>query len=112
MPFPLIAVDIGNSRLKFGLFERGPARNFPTPGRSLALGPDWQPAQLLEWLPRDFPLCWRIASVQRTSTARLLEWLANDPRFDASLLTLSDLPLAVDVEQPEQVGMDRLVNAV
>jgi len=110
---PLIAVDIGNSRLKFGWFDQVASTGLPEPDRALTLDPSWQSEQLLLWLAdHRGPLRWRIASVQRTSSAQLTDWLLEQKQTDVRQLTRDDLPLALDVDQPELVGMDRLVSAV
>lgn len=126
LPVPLLAVDIGNSRTKFGLFagatSAGAATEaLPAPLRMLELpSADWDPAALLQWLdglPFAAPLTWVIASVNRASTARLLRWLNEVPRAGTlaaqpRLLTSAVLRLEISVEQPELVGIDRLLGAV
>ena len=109
--FPLVAVDIGNSRIKFGLFETPPQRGeFPAPAKSASLGPDLSPRDLEDWLnDAAAPRSWLIASVQRTTAARLMERLGSRP---TRLLERADLPVIVDMPKPEQVGIDRLANAV
>jgi type III pantothenate kinase len=112
LTLPLLAVDIGNSRTKMGLFTKmaGP---LPVPDRTLALDSQWHPGKLAAWL--DGPATrfrWRIASVNRAATARLLEWLAEQAAENIRVLTVADYPLAVEVDEPEQVGMDRLANAL
>jgi type III pantothenate kinase len=109
---PLIAVDIGNSRIKFGLFESlGKDDPLPKPQSELSLPTDeWQPAAISEWLPkRETQPRWYIASVNGPATSRLLAWLA---AADACELTHRDLPLKIRVEAPEHVGIDRLLGAV
>ena len=110
---PLVVVDIGNSRVQMGLVsgltpvgrpEWGRLENFPTS--------DWSPAALANWLPSQ-PVAWRVASVHRPTEQRLAQWRAEARPLDHyHLLRVGDLPLKVDVEQPERVGMDRLVAAV
>ncbi len=108
----LIAVDIGNSRIKLGLFTNLPSGELPVPERAISLSPDWTAEQLADWMPEACGCSeWRIASVQRTYSAKLMEFLTGRG-ISAHLLTAADLPLAVHVEQPDKVGVDRLVNAV
>ena len=114
-PFPLVAVDIGNSRMKFGLFDRDPLESLPEPIRTLHLTgeePDFdrlaqgllEPAQALTW--------W-IGSVNRPLTSRLVDWLHLDrPGERITLLASGDLPLRVALERPDMVGIDRLLDAV
>ncbi|HEV3417243.1 MAG TPA: type III pantothenate kinase [Pirellulales bacterium] len=121
MAAPLIAIDIGNSRIKLGLFDQAvePDR-VPLPSRVLDLPVDrWEGTQLAAWLPAapDWPE-WRVASVNRPAAARLLEWIERECRTPAGtppaarLLTVADLPLTVQLEHPERVGIDRLAAAV
>lgn len=118
---PLVAVDIGNSRIKLGLFETlegrenvGPER-LPVPTHTFDLDPARQHFDLLDtWLA---PLggsqaCWWIASVQRSFTTRLLAWLRDRGVAQAMLLSAADLPLRVEVARPDMVGIDRLAAAV
>lgn len=112
MSFPLIAVDVGNSRIKLGLFEQAASVGLPEPVLALTLGSDWRSDELMKWLPGGGTLNWRIASVQRSTAARLMEWLSSQPDQRARLLSHTDLPLEINVEQPDLVGVDRLVNAV
>jgi type III pantothenate kinase len=109
---PLVAVDIGNTRTKLGLFTTLGA-GIPEPDRTLALGPDWRPAQLEAWLagPADL-VRWRIASVNRSGEARLLQWLVTRAADRFEVLSVDDYPLAVEVDEPDKVGMDRLAGAL
>jgi type III pantothenate kinase len=56
---------------------------------------------------------WRVASVQRAAEDRLREWISQKrPADKYQLLGHADLPIQVDVERPERVGLDRLAAAV
>lgn len=114
-PRPLIAVDVGNSRVKFGWFERLAADGLPAPARTLRLaldGDDW-PA-LLEWLGKaPAEVDWRIGSVNRGVATRLIDWLReHDAIGSTMLLAASDLPIQVALPRPDMVGVDRLLDAV
>jgi type III pantothenate kinase len=126
MSSPLIAVDVGNTRVKFGLFAApaSAAEHLPTPIKSFAVPSiDWNLAELNGWLS-DLPADadWWIASVNRPALARLISWkehlnqatqhtatrrVSQTPR----LLKHSDLPIQAAVEHPERVGIDRLAGA-
>ena len=117
---PLIAVDIGNSRMKFGLFAdtaRGkPATALAEPRRThqLAQG-DGDLDELVHWLAdRDVAAVdWWIASVNRPAATRLIDWLREHgaaPR--TRLLYSGDLPLVIELPRPDMVGIDRLLGAV
>ncbi len=116
----LIAVDIGNARIKLGLFAArcaaDPAAALPEPARTLSL--DGHAPQLQEtaaWLGTDGEglLSWWIASVDRPATTRLIDWCREHrPDDRIVLLGAEDLPLAVRLERADMVGVDRLVDAV
>ncbi len=144
MPTPLstglLAIDIGNSRVKLGWYaprDTGPnpsamgllpggpthARSLPMPDRQLALegGSENDPrsgellSRWLDALPLSSARC-LISSVQSARLERMLGQLASD-RLDGRLLPPhvlrhDDLPLAIRTDQPEQVGIDRLLNGV
>ena len=129
---PLIAVDIGNARIKLGLFQSVGGSALPEPKATLQLTggvPEFE--RLAAWVqemthestggapsPQPSPegrggLAWHIASVNRPATTRLLDWLhANRPDDRVRLLAASDLPLTVDLKRPDMVGVDRLLDAV
>lgn len=113
---PLVAVDIGNARLKLGLFSSGPAAGLPEPLASLQVAgvePDLQ--RIGPWLSEaaQGDLSWWIGSVNRPTATRLIDWLRHEcPADRVTLLAAGDLPLAVAVERPDMVGIDRLLDAV
>ena len=127
----MIAVDIGNARIKLGLFAGGCAAGLPEPVRTLPLlgdAPDLD--QIAPWLARSAARCdsvreaarhdgmsatgtWWIASVNRPAATRLIDWLSQHrPDDRITLLAAGDLPLEVRLERPDMVGIDRLVDAV
>jgi len=118
--FPLVAVDIGNSRIKFGLFtsppEPGSTSGLPVPAQTLDLEP--KPEHLPEitrWLgsaTAPGSVSWWIGSVERSSTVRLVDWLRGEDANRLTLLSANDLPLAVRLPLPDRVGVDRLLGAV
>lgn len=113
---PLMAVDIGNSYAKLGLFECSRnigERELPLPVQTTSFATAEGPSDgLLEKLPQE-TLRWRISSVNRAGQQRLLEWLRRHrPADDLQLLTHRDLPIEVHVDEPAKVGLDRLAGAV
>jgi type III pantothenate kinase len=127
--FPLIAMDVGNARIKLGLFRSSCAAGLPEPEATLTLAddsPDFE--QLAAWLSEsDRPLAsscpaphaprlafhWSIASVNRPAATRLIDWLREHrPEDRVTLLAAGDLPLRVKLERPDMVGVDRLLDAV
>jgi type III pantothenate kinase len=138
---PLVAVDIGNSRIKLGLFPAGSGAaprftsnaktsgmlattTLPVPQAELDLhSKDWaQPAvaeasamQLANWLAKHAPrgARWKIASVFRAVSANLQTWIATQrPGESCQMLVNAELPIHANVEHPERVGIDRLLAAV
>jgi type III pantothenate kinase len=129
---PFIAVDIGNSQLKFGLFSDNRSENgLPVP--TAVFEPpatSFNPASLCEWLAGagrrvDEPMRWWIASVNRGPTQALAAWLsergAQEGKAQSNetglaphycFLKHSDLPLKVSLDEPQRVGIDRLLGAV
>lgn len=115
----LIAVDIGNSQTKFGLFDvEARSRRLPSPvaihNQSSA---SLDEATLRKWLEGcAAPRVWRVASVNRPAAKRLLEWLAANEAAGAGEnirpIEQRNLPLRVRLAAPERVGIDRLLGAV
>lgn len=110
---PLMVVDVGNSRIKFGAFEHPLAEALPHPTRAVAVRHDWQDADLEAFMPSGpSAFVWSIASVNRPASERLVQWLAGRGVQRVQLMSHADLPLAVDLPLPGKVGIDRLANAV
>ncbi len=125
---PLIAVDIGNSRIKLGLFREGCKTGLPEPASSLHLdGRQPEFDRLSDWLAAAYPyplpisqvergeerFRWHIGSVNRPAASRLIDWLRDHRGEDEiMLLTSGDLPLTVRLPRPDMVGVDRLIDAV
>ncbi len=114
---PLIAVDVGNSRIKLGLFRQGVAVGLPEPQATLHLTgrlPEFD--QLDAWLASPHPekaLRWHIGSVNRPAASRLIDWLRDHrPDDEIVLLTSGDLPLVVKLPRPDMVGVDRLLDGL
>jgi type III pantothenate kinase len=115
--WPLIAVDIGNRRAKFGLFGGGGVDGLPEPEQTLAIdgarASDWD--ALDAWLARRRreTLSWWIGSVNRPTATGLIDWLRNRRPDDAiTLLAACDLSLGVSLARPDMVGIDRLLDAL
>jgi type III pantothenate kinase len=110
---PSIVVDVGNTRIKWGLCLDPTPHSVLSPQYS-SLPPDdpaaWQ-RQLEQW-QQTGPQSWAISGVQPQRRDRLVDWARQ--RGDA-VRVLDDwqcLPLTVRLEHPEWVGIDRLLNAV
>ena len=113
---PLIAVDVGNARIKLGLFRPDRGDALPEPERTLQLDgrrPEW--GLLPGWLKEtdQGQTHWWIGSVNRPTTTRLLDWIrGRRPADPITLLAAGDLPLVVGLQRPDMVGVDRLLSAV
>lgn len=108
----LAAVDVGNSAIKLGLFAPGDGLALPSPLHVLEnTSPEEVVAACNQFAAER--LAWRVASVNRPAAARLEQCIqqhrTND---DFRLLQCGDLPLTVDLPNPERVGMDRLAAVV
>jgi type III pantothenate kinase len=121
-PNALIAVDVGNARIKLGLFSgQGDCPSFratlPEPKRTLSLpGRAADFTQLAAWLGETeagTAAAWYLASVNRPAATRLVDWLrAERPQDRLTLLAAGDLPLVVRLPRPDMVGVDRLLDAL
>lgn len=109
---PLVAVDIGNQRLKFGLFSQS-QEFLPTPTQTLAMTANEGFDALDSWIGPRTNLSWWIGSVNRPSATVAIEWLRRHRPGEAiTLLAAGDLPLKAAVERPDMVGIDRLLDAL
>jgi type III pantothenate kinase len=102
----LVAIDIGNSRTKIGLFVD--KRNASTGQTRL------DQATLGDWLAAEVPPNTQlvVSSVNRPRLAQLRESLDVPRQGLLRELAYHDLPLQVDTRHPDKTGIDRLVAAV
>ena len=114
----LMAVDIGNTRVKFGRYLRGgidPVGGLPQPGQVII--ENTLKFQQLDLGLREEPLEegteWLISSVNDENLSRLSQWLQeNRPKDSVRVLSQRDIRMPVVVDEPEKVGLDRLCNAL
>ena len=117
----LFAVDVGNTRVKIARWRGGAASVFQD-GRPCV--PDAERADgscdlteierwLLESGNRELDSAfWIVSSVNNRKTARLKTIVERIRKEDSFyLLTLDDLPLEVEYDYPEKLGIDRAVAA-
>jgi type III pantothenate kinase len=101
-------VDIGNSHIKWG---RCTPTGVTTVRRLSATDPDeWDQAYLAEGSPR----CWAIASVHPDRREAFVAWLLQR-RADSRIWVIAShraIPLPLQVDFPERVGLDRLLDAL
>src|SRR6478672_4316487 len=134
----LMAVDIGNSRVKLGQFqcecagEDDASKGVPTTDDPLLPEPvatfdlpirhdtgEFDANRLIAWCNEHLGsgTSWRIASVHRGAAARLStvlsEW-ATQSKIDCPIrqLTYRDVPITIRVDEPARVGIDRLLAAL
>lgn len=127
----IVAVDIGNSQIKLGLFAGAPtapakkpqhALPEPTATLELPIAHDtgrFDVAQLTAWCDAHVPteVRWLIGSVHRGAAAQLTETLAtwsrqHERNWQVRKLSNQGLPLSIRVDEPARVGIDRLLAAV
>jgi type III pantothenate kinase len=109
---PVLAVDVGNSRIKFGEFAAAEHDALPRPRWTGAVDLGWSEAELTKRLTAEAAdFAWTIASVNRPAANRLIEWLSQRGVERVRLLTHADMPLSIDVDHPAAVGLDRLADA-
>lgn len=117
---PLLAVDIGNTRIKLGLFDVTVAGGpLPEPRSVLGWRADQGEAPLAELLAGGQWSVVRvaIASVNSPAAERFEDALATAARLagtqiDSFRLTGSALPIENRTHRPEAVGVDRLLGGV
>jgi pantothenate kinase type III len=124
----LIAVDIGNSAVKFGHFSRSESHEridakLPDPVTTLEIPIDNEDGQfdtqlLLPWCEQFITPTthWTIASVNRAAAnyfgAIIASWckqLELDQQWQARGITFEDVPMPIRVDEPSRVGIDRLL---
>jgi type III pantothenate kinase len=109
---PAIVVDVGNTRIKWGRCSEAQPSLPVTHFASLA--PDdpgaWQ-TQCAAWKCPS-PTAWAVSGVHPRRRDRLVRWIQERGDTVAVIDRWDQLGLNVRVEHPEDVGIDRLLNAV
>lgn len=113
-----LVADVGNTRIKWGVCALMDGE--PAIVRRAHMGDDpveWA-AQMARW-QEEFPIwkmavsmSWAVAGVHPERCERLREWLVARGDSVVMLDRFDRLPLTVGVDEPERVGLDRLLNAV
>jgi len=114
----LLAIDVGNTRTKFGLFHRADLDNgsqLPECRAAVAVPHGtplpWQ--TLREWVTRGDSLAGIVAGTNPPAIAELCrQWQAEPWPVPFVVDAGIRLPIQIDVDFPEKVGLDRLLNAV
>lgn len=109
----LVLTDIGNSRAKWALVRQDKIDEFlslPLPESPDSVPNAWE-FQLKLWhLPRD--TLWIVASTNPPAAGTLQRWLETQGFRVKLLASYQDIPLALNVDYPERVGIDRLLNGL
>src|SRR6266699_372135 len=102
-----MVVDIGNTRIKWGrCTEAGVVETAALPAEDRWA---WQ-QQWAKWGLTQAGT-WAIASVNPQRSESFTAWLREQGAITWTVKSPEHLPLQVDVEYPERVGIDRLLNA-
>jgi len=103
-----VVVDVGNTRIKWGLVTSCGI------GAAAALASDdeasWQ-RQLAEW-HLDGSQHWVVTGVHPERRNRLVAWLRQQGHLATVLDDWRKLPVTIQLDRPEAVGIDRLLTAV
>src|SRR6266542_3759226 len=105
---PTVVVDVGNTRIKWGRCDADRVAELVVlPHNDEA---SWQ-HQLDTWrLAPGAP--WALSGTQPTKRDRLRDWLERQGHVAVIVDDHRQLPISTDVDFPERVGLDRLLNAV
>ncbi|HTU91127.1 MAG TPA: type III pantothenate kinase [Gemmataceae bacterium] len=104
---PNVVVDVGNSRIKWGLCSEGAVRAVC----SLALDEPASWTQQMELWTGARGL-WIVTGVHPSRRDQFIEWLRQRGQRVRLLDDPNELPLRVLVARPDHVGVDRLLDAV
>ena len=105
---PNIVADIGNSRIKWAMCADDRVEQM---ARLPADDTEAWKKQAEAWCLAK-GLNWVLASVQRESLLRHAEWVRGRGDTVRVLMSWKDLKVQVRLDQPDRVGMDRLLNVI
>ncbi len=124
----MLAIDAGNSRLKFGLFVPSRStfyrRNGATISKIVDVADEFPSCRRFLAIPAGDPIPWQtltswnpdrtvIAGSNPQAVERVLaDWPNSDLAEPLVIRDRTLIPVSVDVDFPEKVGLDRLLNAV
>ncbi len=103
----MLVADIGNTRIKWGLCGELAVER----AVSLPDDPDSWRKQLNEWRI-DKSQRWVLAGVAPNRRDELAEWLREQGHQVEVISHFSQIPLTINVDTPETVGLDRLMNVL
>ncbi len=113
---PLVAVGIGNSCVQAGYFAPSASGSVvPQPACRVVVDArtaDWEALRAVLPADADGSTPWLLASVFAAAANSLCDWLASQfPSATIHQLTNDDFPISLAVDQPAQVGTDRVAAA-
>lgn len=116
MESPLIVFDVGNSRLKAGLFDRADDSSLPNylAGHAQDVRQPLETSVLLQWtkeIEDPVPAIVTGSSPGGVETL-ILDWSLKTIEVPVALRDRNLLSIPMDVTFPEQVGIDRLLTAM
>ncbi len=105
---PAVVVDVGNTRIKWGRCADDRVAEMA----SLAHDDenDWR-RKLADWQIPPGSI-WGVSGVHPAQRDRLCAWLTGQGHETDVVNSYRQLPLHIDVNYPDKVGLDRLLNAV
>jgi len=103
-----VVVDAGNSFIKWGRCDGGAVVEMASLAR---VAPATWDSQLRKW-QLEKKRRWIVAGSNAPRRDRLAEWLGKQDQDVRVLNSYLQLPITQNVNQPEKVGLDRLLNAV
>jgi len=106
----VLVIDVGNSRIKFGLCSESAVIESASLGRE---NDEWA-EQLTRWSGQlTSPVEFVIAGVVPNAIEGIKSWLNRREECSVRVIdSFRDLDLKVDVERPDQVGIDRLLGVL
>ncbi len=102
---PHVVVDIGNTRMKWGHVAEGRVTETAALGRYP--NAEWQ--EVFDRWGIESGSTWLVASVDPYRTTEFTRWLGEREQFPVAIRSYRQIPLALDVDVPEGVGLDRLL---
>ena len=111
-PAEYLAIDAGNTRIKFGRFTYGPGDVLPVCAASGHVMCGQSLPQAALGMPSAGPVQAILSGSNPPEIERIRAGWSDDWPPLAVVTDRSKFPVEVDVEVPERVGLDRLLNAI
>ena len=110
----VIVVDAGNTRVKFAWMELPPGGGVPKSLGFVAIpvGGSLPVETLVKWIQKSSPSRIVVDGSNPPEVERVLQAWPTEGVRPTRLGNRQDFPLEIDVEFPEKVGIDRLLNAI